>query len=63
MKIYVLVTMNKDDELTTNMPVSFGRGIRAYTSKARAKVYARKFECAVVEVKVEDGKIVANEGI
>ena len=57
MKIYVLVAQ-EDGEPTFNLPVQFGRAIRAYTSKARAKVYARKFECYVIEVDLTDGKIV-----
>lgn len=58
MKIYVLVSQDKDGEPTLDMPVTFGRSIRAYTSKARAKVYARKFKSYVIEVKLTDGKIV-----
>lgn len=57
MKIYILVANDKGLP-TTNMPVKFGRGIRAYGSKARARVYARRFDCAVIEVNLEDGKIV-----
>lgn len=59
MNIYVLVS-NDEGEPTTNMPVHFGRGIRAYNSKARARVYARRFGCAVIELKLQDGKIVYN---
>lgn len=58
MKVYILV--NK----TTNslqMPVTFGRGIRVYDSKARAKVYGRKFNCSVVELDVDEGKVVWKE--
>lgn len=57
MKIYVLVTTEKG-EPTVNMPVYFGRSIRAYISKSRARVYARKFQCYVIEVDLTDGKIV-----
>lgn len=60
MKVYILVAIN-EGSATTNMPVLFGRGIRAYNSKARAKVYARRFKCAVVEVDLGTGKIVADE--
>lgn len=62
MKIYVLVATDEDGEPTLNMPVDFGRTIRAYNSKARAKVYARKFKCAVIEVDLQDGQLVAYEG-
>lgn len=62
MKIYILVA-NDEGQPTVSMPVSFGRNIRAYNSKARAKVYARKFKCAVVEVDIESGKIVADESV
>lgn len=58
MKVYVLVSKDKNNELTFNMPVHFGRGLRAYDSKARAKVYARKFNCKVVELDVMTGKTV-----
>jgi hypothetical protein len=57
MKIYVLVT-TKDGEPTLDMPVHFGRSIRAYTSKARAKVYAKKFDCYVIEVDLTKGEMV-----
>lgn len=62
MKIYVLVA-NEDGTPTTNMPVQFGRGIRAYNSKARAKVYARRFNCHVIELNLEDGNIVYENNI
>ena len=58
MKIYVLVSNDEDGEATTNMPVNFGRGIRAYNSKARAKVYARRFKSSVIEVDLAEGKVV-----
>lgn len=60
MTIYILVA-NNDGEPTLNMPYSFGRNIRAYESKARAKVYARRFKCAVVEIDLEDGQIIFDE--
>ncbi len=58
MKVYVLVSKDKDDEPTFNMPVTFGRGLRAYDSKPRAKVYARRFKCMVVELEVERGEVI-----
>jgi hypothetical protein len=58
MKVYVLVAKDEKGGTTFNMPVTFGRGLRAYNSEARAKVYARKFKCSVVELKTEEGKIV-----
>ncbi len=61
MKIYVLVADDNEHNLTFNMPVVFGRGLRAYDSKARAKVYARKFKCKVVELDIKSGKIIADE--
>lgn len=60
MKVYVLVADDNDHNLTFNMPVTFGRGLRAYDSEARAKVYARKFKCKVVELDIDKGKIVYN---
>lgn len=57
MKVYILVAKDDEGELTFNMPYNFGRNIRAYTSKARAKVYARRFNCEVVELDIETGKI------
>lgn len=60
MKIYILVA-NDEGNPTTNMPIYFGRGIRAYSSKARARVYARKFKCVVVEIDLASGRIVADE--
>lgn len=62
MKVYILVA-NDEGKPTLNMPIYFGRSIRAYNSKARAKVYARRFSCAVVEVDLETGKIVADESV
>lgn len=59
MKVYVLVAENEKGELTFDMPVTFGRGLRAYDSKARAKVYARKFNCNVVELDLDKGIVVA----
>lgn len=58
MKIYILVTNDKDGNPIVNMPTLFGRTTRAYASKARARVYARKFSCSVVEIDLEKGKIV-----
>lgn len=58
MKVYLLVNKNQN---TLNMPVTFGRKIRVYESKARAKVYGRKFNCSVVELDLEGGKIVHEE--
>lgn len=62
MKIYVLVA-SEEGQPSVNMPVYLQRQIRAYTSKARARVYARKFNCAVVEVDISSGKIIADETI
>ena len=62
MKLYVLVAVDEDGEPTYNMPVGFGRAVRAYSSKARAKVYARKFKCAVIEVDLENGEMIAYGG-
>lgn len=59
MKVYILVANDKDGEPTFDMSVTFGRSIRAYNSKARAKVYARRFKCSVVELDVERGEVVA----
>lgn len=61
MKVYVLVDNDKDGNPTFDMSITFGRHIRAYNSKARAIVYARKFSCSVVELDIENGKVVANE--
>lgn len=61
MKVYVLVDNDKDGNPTFDMSVTFGRHIRAYNSKARARTYARKFQCSVVELDIADGKVVANE--
>lgn len=58
MKVYVIVAQNDDGEPTFDMPVSFGRNVRAYSSKARAKVYARKFNAVVVELDLEQGEVV-----
>lgn len=58
MKVYVLVKKDKDGKPTFNMPTHFGRLTRAYSSKARAKIYAKKFECNVIELELEQGKIV-----
>lgn len=58
MKVYVLVTKDKEGKPTFNMPTHFGRTTRAYASRARAKVYARKFDCDVVELELEEGKVV-----
>ncbi len=58
MKVYVLVTKDKDGKPTFNMPTHFGRTTRAYASKARARVYAKKFGCAVVALDLEKGKVV-----
>lgn len=55
MKVYVLVAKDKEGNPTFNMPINFGRGLRAYDSKARAKVYARRFNCKVVELNIEEG--------
>lgn len=57
MKIYILVKKNEEGEVTTNMPVTFGRRIRAYDNKSRAKVYARNFDSRVVEVDLEKGTV------
>lgn len=61
MKVYVLVANDKDGKPTFDMSITFGRHIRAYNSKARARVYARKFNCSVVELDTQEGKVVANE--
>ena len=58
MKVYVLVANDKEGKPTFNMPTHFGRTTRAYSSKARARVYAKKFSCTVVELDLEQGKIV-----
>ena len=58
MKVYILVNKNQN---TLSMPVTFGRSVRVYDSKARAKVYGRKFNCTVVELDVEKGKVVHEE--
>jgi hypothetical protein len=58
MKVYVLVTQDTEGNPTFEMPTHFGRTTRAYASKARAKVYAKKFNCKVVELNLEDGKVV-----
>lgn len=58
MKIYILVKKNEEGEVTTNMPVTFGRRVRAYNNKARAKVYARNFDSRVIEVDLEKGTAV-----
>jgi len=60
MKIYILVT-NDEGSPSLNMPVKFGRSIRAYDSKARAKVYARRFNCSAVEVDITEGKLLWSE--
>lgn len=57
MKIYVLVA-NKDGETTVNMPTHYGRVTRVYKSKAQAKVYARRFDCSVMEFDLDDGTLV-----
>ncbi len=57
MKIYVLVT-TKDGEPTLDMPTHFGRSIRAYTSEKRAKAYAKRFDCYVIEIDLTKGKMV-----
>ena len=61
MKIYVLVANDKEGKPTFDMSITFGRNIRAYNSRARARVYARKFQCSVVEFDIEKGKVVFNE--
>lgn len=58
MKVYVLVTKDTEGKPTFNMPTHFGRTTRAYSSRARAKVYANKFNCNVVELDLSEGKIV-----
>lgn len=58
MKIYLLVANDLEGKPTLNMPTTFGRQTRAYASKARAKVYAKKFNCSVVEFDLAKGKIV-----
>jgi hypothetical protein len=57
MKLYVLIDQ-EDDKPTFNLPVHFGRGVRAYSSQARARVYARRFNCYIVEVDMTKGNIV-----
>jgi len=57
-KIYVLIDTDEDGETITDMPVTFGRSVRAYTSKARARMYAKRFKCEVVELDLNDGEIV-----
>lgn len=59
MKVYVLVAKDEEGKPTFNMPVLFGRSLRAYDSKARARVYAKKFNCDVVELELESGKVVS----
>jgi hypothetical protein len=58
MKIYVLIIRNDDDTDTLKMPTTFGRRIRAYPSKARAKAYAKRFNATVVECEVNEENIV-----
>lgn len=58
MKIYILVANDKDGKPTINMPTQYGRATRAYTSIGRAKAYARRFDCSVVEFDTEKGKLV-----
>lgn len=56
MKVYILVAQDEKGNATFDMPVTFGRGLRAYNSKLRAKVYARRFGCKVFELDTEEGK-------
>lgn len=58
MKVYILVANDKDGNPTVNMPKQFGRATRAYTSKGRARVYAKKFMCTALEFDTEQGKAV-----
>lgn len=55
MKVYVLVT-TKNGEPTFDMPTTFGRGVRAYDSKARAQAYAKRFKAVVIELDLENGE-------
>lgn len=58
MKVYVLVAQDEEGEPTLDMPTHFGRKVRAYTSKAVAKVNAKRFNCAVVELSIGRGEVV-----
>lgn len=56
MKVYILVAQDKEGKSTFDMPVTFGRNLRVYDSKSRAKVYGRRFGCKVIELNIEEGK-------
>lgn len=58
MYIYILVAPNSDGELTTDMPRTLGRAIRAYKSQKVATRMAKKFNCHVVEIDVTRGELV-----
>lgn len=58
MKIYVLVMESGDDTHSLKMPTTFGRRIRAYPSKARAKAYAKRFNALVFECELTEENIV-----
>lgn len=58
MKIYILVTKDKNGKQTIHMPINFGRNVRAYTSKPMAQRYAKKFNAIAYEFDTEDGVIV-----
>jgi len=58
MKVYVLVAEDKDGEPTFSMSTQFGRTVRAYTNRAQAKAYAKRFGCVAIELNVEDGLVV-----
>lgn len=58
MKVYVLVGVDENGEPTLDMPVHFGRRVRAYASKGVAKTNAKRFNCAVIELSVGRGEVV-----
>lgn len=58
MIIYILVGKDKNNKPTIKMPVSFGRSVRAYTSKSMAKNYAKKFGAIAIEFDTDKGNII-----
>lgn len=52
MKLYLLASKD-NTEISVNLPIHFGRTIRAYKSEATARNFAKRFRSSVVEVDLE----------